>query len=205
MDYGSIEVVRALANLTDNDISDEDLSVLLQIAQKMFFGDVLIYVDKEEITYNRTTQNSPIYALKYSPIASPENGLNPTASDVKVTAVNILANDLATAVREIQVANINAYLGLIQLAESPTASEKLFASYYAAPVSFKPTDIDTAINFLAAHLATLRLEDPGTLAIADFNNALVVKDKEHRTRFLEMYERKKAEMLAGATFMGANI
>jgi len=205
MDYGSIDDVRALANLTNNDISDEELSVLMRIAQRMFFNDVLIKIEKEDITYSRTSNNTLIYQLNYYPIMSVENGTSPTAEDVKVEAVDIYANDLNNAVREIQVTALNAAYGLIQLAEAPTASEKLFAYYYAAPVHFKDFDINVAVNFLTAHLATLRLQDPNTVAIADFNNALVIKDKKMETRFLDMYERKKAEILGGSTFRVAEL
>ncbi len=205
MSYGSINDVRALTNLTANDISDADLTALMAIAQRMFFNDVLMRIEREEITYSRTSPTTLIYQLSHYPIASVENGLNPTAGDIVVEALNINANDLSNAIRQIQVQDLNAGWGLIQLAEAPQPHERLFATYYAAPVSFNSYDIDAAVNFLTAHLATLRIQDPGTIQVADFNNALVVKDKKMETRFLEMYERKKNEILMGATFRAVDL
>ncbi len=205
MDYGSIDDVRALANLTVDDIGDEELSALMQIAQRMFFADVLIKVEREDITYSKAAIGTNIYQLSHYPIGSPENGTSPTVNDVIVEAFDFSANDLSGAVRQIAVTSMNAKFGLIQLSESPKPSEFLYATYYAFPVTIADADIDAAVNFLTAHLATLRLQDPGTITIADLNNALVVKDKKMETRFLDMYEHKKAQILAGKTFRMVNL
>jgi len=201
MAYGNIDDVRVITGLTVNDISDADLTTLLSIAQRMFFNDVLIFVDGEEIT--ATNAAGTLFKLANAPIASIENGMHPLPTDVTVEAMNPNATDINAIIRTLTVSAINARVGLIQLSEPPASDEIVLASYYYAPVPIQDADADIAINYLAAHLATLRVEDPGMLTIQDLDkNALVIKN--NNTRFLDAYERKKAEILGGATFRAVN-
>lgn len=195
MDYGSIATVRTITGLTEEDISDSELSELLNIAQRWFFRDVFARSIKEDITYNRVTEN--VYGVKYTPIVSPANGFNPSPSELTVEAVNITATTLSGMKRTIAVVALDPWLGLVELAEAPQSVEKLFITYYYAPVPLDTEDINTAVNLLAAHLTTLKLQDPGNITIADLqNNELVVKNSE--TRFLDTYKAFKSAIIGKA-------
>jgi len=197
MTYGTIDGVRVLTGLTPDDISDDDLSALIAVAERWFFGEVFIRVEREDITDRAKTKT--IYRLTHTPVVSLVNGFTPQPGDVKVVGVNLNALALSDFQRDINVIELNADLGLIELESAPVPGERLLATYYYAPVRITDEDITTAVNLLASHLATLRVEAPGTLTIQDLDkNALVVKNTE--TRFWDAYVQKRNAILGKARF-----
>jgi len=196
MDYGSIDDVRALTGLTGEDITDDDLAVLMDYARRKVFMDVLVSVEREKIT--PLTATRLVYQLEHYPLGSLETGVNPTPADVKVESMSLTPGwDMWNM---LTVEAIDAEHGLIKLAETPPSGVELFASYHYFPTRIERRDLDEAVNYYTAHLATLRLEDPGTIAIPDLvSNALVYKENKP-TRFLEVYRAKIDAMTGGLTF-----
>jgi len=196
MDYGDIDEVRVITGLTDDDITDEDMAVLLSYARRRFFNDVLVKAPRELITPIDSTRK--VYQLEHYPVGSVENGTAPTGDDVLVETMNTSPSwDMWGT---IAVEAVDAAHGLIKLTEAPPAGVYVFATYHYFPVELNRRDIDDAVNFMAAHLATLRLEDPATISINDLvNNALVYKENKP-TRFLDAYKAKVDAMTGGLVF-----
>lgn len=195
MDYGSVDGVRVITGLTEDDVSNEDISMLMSYARRRFFADVLEYTT-EEITPLDDTRL--VYQLEHYPIGSPENGTNPQPADVKVETLD--TSPSWSMWGTVDVDAVDAEHGLIKLTETPPSGVTLYASYHYFPAKLDDADINEAVNYLTAHLLTLRLEDPSTISINDLvSNALVYKENKP-TRFLEAYKAKVDGMVGGLIF-----
>lgn len=200
MDYGSIDGVRVITGLTEDDISNDDLAVLLSYARRRFLADVLVKETREELTALDSTRLT--YQLAHYPLGSMENGTSPTGSDIIVETKSTTPSWGMWGT--VEVSDVDAEHGLIKLSEEPPTGVNLYATYYHFPGAIDDVDIDEAVNYFAAHLATLRLEDPATISINDLvSNALVYKENKP-TRFLDAY-RAKVDAITGGLVFGAVI
>ncbi|MBO8180267.1 MAG: hypothetical protein H0Z19_07285 [Archaeoglobus sp.] len=183
--YGDILSIRALTGLTSEDISDEDITQVMQLANRIVLNTIQIRVTKEQprqIGGDRTVYQTISY-----PLADIDGDGQVTANDIKVEALNPVES--FNMWRELAVDQINPYYGLIKLAEAPTNGERVFVTYAYIPEWVKKEDIDDLVNLLTAHILTLRLQNPDTVAITDLGaNELIVKKQE--TKFLEVYKLK---------------
>jgi len=189
--YGDILSIRALTGLTSEDVSNEDINQVMQLANRIVLNTIQIRVTKEhsrQIGSDRT-----VYQTTYYPLADTDGDGQVTANDIKVEALNPVESfDMW---RELTISQINADYGLIKLAEAPANGERVFITYAYIPKWVKKEDIDDLVNLLTAHILTLRLQNPDTIAITDLGaNELIVKKQE--TKFLEVYKLKLQTLMS---------
>ncbi|MBO8180788.1 MAG: hypothetical protein H0Z19_10000 [Archaeoglobus sp.] len=190
MTYGDINTVRQLVGITSDDISDADLTAILSVAERIVMKELTSEVNRE-LAYPLTNDRL-VYQTRRFPIADRDLDGIVTSADIKVEAKNPIAGfDMW---RELTVADIKPEDGLILLSEAPADNEQVYISYSYLPPIITADDINDLVNYLTAHLVSLQLENPDTLAISDLEkNALVVQKREDR--FYKAYVARKRAAL----------
>ncbi len=196
MPLGDIGAIRALTNLTPDDISDEDLSAILLLATRHVIEDISALAVKEDITAARVS-DANIYQLAHAPLVG-FTDFEVKITDVIVEAKNPHPTTLAELWEFVAVAAVDADAGFVELA-NPPQDKALYATYRYLPKKISRGDVEDLINIYSAHVATVRLEGPGTLSIVDLDkNALVVKDTEDR--FWQLYASRRKTILGATSF-----
>ena len=185
MIYGDVISIRAIVGLTSEDISEEDINFIMKLANGIVLDTIRVRVIKEvphEIGSDRL-----VYQTLSYPISDLDGDGEVTANDIKVEALSPVESfDMW---RELTISQINADYGLIKLSSPPNSGERVFITYAYLPSWVKKEDIDDLVNLLSAHILTLRLQNPDTIAITDLGaNELIVKKQE--TKFLKVYQMK---------------
>jgi len=195
MIYGSIMDIKALAGLSDADITDEELSVILELARRIVFDRVGSKVFRE--LPSRIGDSYTVYQVKNYPILDANGDGVVDGKDIKVEAK---ANTESFDMWEIlTVSNVKADYGLIQLAQAVDPTKTVYVTYTYIPPQVNATDLDDAVNLMACHLISVRLQNPDTVAISDLNkNELIVKEDEDK--FLKLYKLKEQVILAKKSF-----
>ena len=189
--YGDILSIRALTGLTNEDVSDEDINQIMQLANRIVLNTIQMRVTREQP--RQIGSDRLVYQTSAYPLADIDGDGQVTANDVKVEALSPVESfDMW---RELTISQINADYGLIKLAEAPASGERVFITYAYIPEWVKKEDIDDLVNLLTAHILTLRLQNPDTIAITDLGaNELIVKKQE--TKFLEVYKLKLQTLMS---------
>ena len=200
MAYGDINVIRQLVGITSEDISDADLTAILNVAERTVMKELMSEVTREEV-YALDSERLT-YQVKHYPLADRNLDGVVDASDVKVEAKSSTLS--FNMWRELTVADIKVEDGLILLSSAPDSGERVFISYAYIPPTVTNDDLNDLVNYLTAHLVSLRLENPDTLAISDLEkNALVVKKEEYK--YLKAYIAKKRAVLGKYNFRAVSI
>jgi hypothetical protein len=198
--YGNIMNVRALTGLTENDVSNEDIVAIMEMANRIVLNTIQTKVVREQA--RQIGSDRLVYQTNYYPIADTDGDGQVTANDVKVEALS--PYESFNMWRELTIDQINAKYGLIKLAEAPSAAERVFITYAFIPDLTTKEDIDDAVNLLTAHILTLRLQNPDTVAITDLGaNELIVKKQE--TKFYDLYKLKIRSMMALKSFRSVEV
>lgn len=183
--YGNIMNVRALTGLTENDVSNEDIVAIMEMANRIVLKTIQGKIIREQP--RQIGSDRLVYQTNYYPIADTDGDGQVTSNDIKVEALNPIASfDMW---RTLQIDQINADYGLIKLLNAPADGERVFVTYSYIPDGITKEDLDDLVNLLTAHILTLRLQNPDTVAITDLGaNELVIKKQE--TKFLDVYKLK---------------
>lgn len=198
--YGNIMNVRALTGLTENDVSNEDIVAIMEMANRIVLNTIQTKVVRERA--RQIGSDRLVWQTAYYPLADVDGDGQVTANDVKVEALS--PYESFNMWRELTIDQINAEYGLIKLAEAPSAAERVFITYAFIPDLITKEDIDDAVNLLTAHILTLRLQNPDTVAITDLGaNELIVKKQE--TKFYDLYKLKIRSMMGLKSFRSVEV
>lgn len=195
MIYGNIMDVTAIAGLSEEDISNEELSVILELARRIVFDRVSAKVFRENP--ERIDANYLVYQVKHYPIADLNGDGVVDAKDVKVEVKNPVSSFDMWG--EVEVETVKPDYGLIKLVNPVDNASSVFVTYAYLPPQLRNQDLDDAVNLMAAHILTVRLQNPDTIAISDFNkNELIVR--EDTNKFLKLYKLKEQIILSQQSF-----
>ena len=191
MTYGDINTVRQLVGITEEDISDADLEILRQYA--------------ESLTLKRIAFN--VFWEKAAPLNAERTQFQLKHKYIDPASVSVMLQDSDGNRYELSeeiTITVDNWNGVLYLSAPIPADVDLYVTYIAFPRLFDLDEISKAVNYLTAHLATLRLENPDTLAISDLEkNALVIKKREDR--FYKAYEAVVRALLGGKTFRAVSV
>lgn len=183
MAYGDIKIVRALAGISEEDISDEDLTALMQAAEQLTLRRLgyVVSDEKAELDKTRTTAKlAHTYVVTNSLSLSFEKDGQPYTPPNTLTPV------------------LNPRDGTITFSEPLDEGVEVRASYVAFDQPIEPDTISLAVNYLTAHLATQRLENPETVTLADLEENVATKMAQP-DRFLSIWNALLRAALRGRT------
>lgn len=130
--YCSVDEVRSMTNLTEGQVADTNLAILIEMASNDVNADISIKHEDERVQYiseekaNDVNDSNLTYYTIHYPIGDKDNDYEVGTSDLYVYAIDEDANR-----NEKTVISVDAEKGRFLLSEAPSSSDALYVTYYS--------------------------------------------------------------------------
>jgi hypothetical protein len=185
--------VRTLTNLTTSDITDDDLSAIIELATDYLNSDIQIEVVREKIEYIDKTRENKIdgsnttYYIKdwkNYVIGDGDNDGEVDTNDITVYAVHTDGTET-----EATVSSITPDSGKFELDTAYSSSYDLYLSYYKSPVSMDTPHalVKLACTQLTAALSYAKI-NLGKAPKFKAGNTQILRDMDSYQKYLNLYQ-----------------
>lgn len=201
--YCSKAEVRRLSGVPVNDIGDTDLDDIIQKASVIFTGHVATRVESQPLVVmaNRTTFSLGVPYVADLNVDSTVDASDITVRFTRTNPTTGLAEEMSPGVVTLTSPRYGTLSTTVALPDGWEAVADF--GYYSRPLDLSKAK--TAVAYLAAHLAALRMKAPGRITRADTLGAGDSRERgalnavlETRTKFLALYERELAALRGAA-------
>lgn len=203
--YGTKAEVRRISGVPVADVSDNDLDDII-VKASIALTDIIATRVESQPLYPTASRTSFSMGVPYVADLNVDSLVN--ASDVNVRFVRTnpttgLAEEMSPGVVTLTSARYGTLSTTVALPEGWEAVADF--GYYSRPLDL--TRAALAVNYLAAHMAVLRMKAPGRITRADTLGAGDSGEKgalgalaAMRTKYLALFEREVAAMRGQAVF-----
>ena len=182
MAYCTATDVRSISGLTTSDVSDNDLSTLIDYATAILNKDIQDYHEDEKVLYisvekeNKIDGENTTFYTKYYPVGDKNNDGTIDGSDIYAYTIDSEGTRTEYIVSSVDDPDI----GKFTLSDAPSDTEVLYITYYSSPV-----DMSTPHKLVTLACAQL------TAALA-YSSIDVKKISRYRIGKISVMEQSKA-------------
>ncbi len=200
--YCSIAEIRAITDISINDVSDLALQEIIPYATKLLNGDVQIHIDDELVEYidgekeNKIDGSNVTYYTKRTYIGDADDDGLVNTGGLYVYTLDSDGTRTTATITSID----DPRIGKFTLASAPSTPQSLYISYPVAPVNMQ-TDglVKMACIYLIAALASTKL-DAGQLRTYRVGKTYVSRETSKYADYLTKYKDLLLKIRRGTSF-----
>jgi len=200
MAYATASDVRAICDLTTDDISDDDLNTIIEKATAIANADILVYVHEETVEYIDSERENDIdgenttFYTKHKPLGDRNDDGTVDTSDIEVYYFDSEGNRTTAT-----VISVDAALGKFVVQTAPESNYTVKVSYCYAPVDVNVGTphalFKLAVTYLAAALAYSKIK-PDQITRWTVDRITMVKQETPFRHYYNLYKEQIRRLLA---------